>query len=106
MSAGSPFICSVEHVRDLLLCAKHLFVEAMVCLGCGVAWSTRADYGAGAAPEVGPQHPPPAALGGLAGPLAKSAYAVAVSDGAARKLALAARPCRFIAALYGQTSVR
>ena len=27
---GTPFICSVEHVRDLLLCAKHLFVEAKV----------------------------------------------------------------------------
>jgi hypothetical protein len=37
LSAGSPFVCSVEHVRDLLLRAKHLFVAAMVA-GCGMTW--------------------------------------------------------------------
>jgi hypothetical protein len=30
---GTPFICSVEHVRDLLLRAKHLF-------GAAIFWTT------------------------------------------------------------------
>jgi hypothetical protein len=65
--------------------------------------STRADYGAGGRTGGRAAAPPASRAGSLAGPLAKSAYAVAVSDGAARKPALADR---FIAALYGQTSVR
>jgi len=32
------FLVALAPVRDLLLCAKHLFVAAMVCLGCGGTW--------------------------------------------------------------------
>jgi hypothetical protein len=32
------FLVASRLVRDLLLCAKYLFVAAMVCLGCGVTW--------------------------------------------------------------------
>src|SRR5437899_400019 len=42
------FLVAFPPVRDLLFCAKHLFVAAMmVRLGCGMLGSTRAAHGAG-----------------------------------------------------------
>ena len=56
--AAGRLLVAGTAVRDLLLCAKHLFVAAMVCLSCGVTWFNEGGLRCRRPPEVGPQHPP------------------------------------------------